>query len=112
MQIVMEYGATKGNGQLALDYGFVERRTGSSVASNSTLRDTFSLTLEINEEDRFRDDKIDIAEINGLGESFSFDLVSGQGPPEQMLSYLRLMVIEGPDAFLLEVVNQARSIWF
>ncbi|CAM6109617.1 unnamed protein product [Calypogeia fissa] len=109
-EILMEYGDNKGNGQLALDYGFVEKRTGSSVAVQSTMRDTFTLTLEIPESDRFFDDKLDAAELNGLSSSVSFDLVSGQGPPEQMITFLRLMVIEGPDAFLLEALFR-NAVW-
>ncbi|KAL3685483.1 hypothetical protein R1sor_003505 [Riccia sorocarpa] len=110
-EVVMDYGAEKGNGQLALEYGFVELPEMDAAAFlQSRSRDNFSLTLEIPEGDRFTDDKLDVAEINGFGASVSFDIAPGQGPPEDMLTYLRLMVLDGPDAFLLEALFRA-SVW-
>ncbi|BBM99663.1 [ribulose-bisphosphate carboxylase]/[fructose-bisphosphate aldolase]-lysine N-methyltransferase [Marchantia polymorpha subsp. ruderalis] len=103
-EVVMDYGAEKGNGQLALEYGFVESAESTAAFLQSQSRDCFTLTLEIPEGDRFADDKVDIADINGFGASVSFDLVCGQGPSEDMLTYLRLMVLDGPDAFLLEAL--------
>jgi [ribulose-bisphosphate carboxylase]-lysine N-methyltransferase len=100
--VLMQYGRSKSNGELALDYGFVE---GHSMGSS--IRESLSLTLEISETDRFADDKLDIAESNGLDRSVQFDLVRGQGPPDTMLTFLRLTSLTGADAFLLEVCLHA-----
>jgi [ribulose-bisphosphate carboxylase]-lysine N-methyltransferase len=100
--VLMQYGRSKSNGELALDYGFVE---GHSMGSS--IRESLSLTLEISETDRFADDKLDIAELNGLDRSVQFDLVRGQGPPDTMLTFLRLTSLTGADAFLLEVCLHA-----
>ncbi|KAL2653570.1 hypothetical protein R1flu_021698 [Riccia fluitans] len=109
-EVVMDYGSEKGHGQLALEYGFVESVEVSAAAFvQSQTKDCFSLTLEIPEGDRFTDDKLDIAEISGYGASVSFDITPGQGPPEDMLTYLRLMVLDGPDAFLLEALFRAAA---
>lgn len=104
-QVVMQYGKKKSNGQLALDYGFVE-----SHKEKIAMRDSFMLTLEIPESDRFFADKLDIAELNGFSKSVFFDLVSGQGPPNNMLSFLRLVALSGPDAFLLEALFR-NTVW-
>lgn len=104
-QVLMQYGRSKSNGELALDYGFVE---GHSMGSS--IRESLSLTLEISETDRFADDKLDIAESNGLDRSVQFDLVRGQGPPDTMLTFLRLTSLTGADAFLLEALFR-NSVW-
>ena len=105
MQLVMQYGKNKSNGQLALDYGFVE-----CSSMRSAVRDSFMLTLEIPESDRFYGDKLDIAELNGLDTTVYFDLIYGEGLPENMLPYLRLIALNGPDAFLLEALFR-NSVW-
>lgn len=104
-QVFMQYGKTKSNGQLALDHGFVE-----CSPRNTATRDSFMLTLELSESDRFFGDKIDIAELNGLGSTVYFDLVHEQGIPDNMLPFLRLIALSGPDAFLLEALFRD-SVW-
>lgn len=68
------------------------------------------MTLEISESDPFYGDKLDIAELNGLGETAYFDIVLNEPLPPQMLTYLRLLCIGGTDAFLLEALFR-NSVW-
>lgn len=105
MQVLMQYGASKSNGDLALDYGFVERE------SQFSERDSLALSLEISPDDRFVDDKADILEINGYQSSMQFDVPRGQGPSDEMITFLRLSALAGPDSFLLEALfrNEAWS---
>ncbi|XP_030546708.1 fructose-bisphosphate aldolase-lysine N-methyltransferase, chloroplastic-like isoform X2 [Rhodamnia argentea] len=100
-QVLIQYDLNKSNAELALDYGFIE--------SNSE-RNSYTLTLQISELDQFFGDKLDIAESNGLGETASFDIVSGQPLPPTMLPYLRLVALGGTDAFLLESLFR-NTIW-
>lgn len=102
-QVLMQYGATKSNADLALDYGFVERDRGSQF-SPGIERDSLALSLEISPDDRFVDDKADILEINGFQCSMQFDLSRGQGPSDEMITFLRLSALSGPDSFLLEAL--------
>jgi len=53
------------------------------------------LSLELSEEDRFYDDKIDILDINGLSEAASFVLRPNTEPPEELLGFLRLLNLSG-----------------
>ncbi|CAL5088390.1 unnamed protein product [Urochloa decumbens] len=100
-QIYIQYDLDKSNAELALDYGFIE--------SNSS-RDSYTVTLEISESDPFYGDKLDIAELNGLGETAYFDIVLDEPLPSQMLTYLRLLCIGGTDAFILEALFR-NSVW-
>lgn len=99
-EILMQYGSSKSNADLALDYGFVEE----SRFSGGIERDSLALSLEISPEDRFIDDKADILEINGFQSSMQFDLPRGEGPSDEMITFLRLSALSGPDAFLLEAL--------
>lgn len=98
---MIQYDLQKTNAELALDYGFVEERP---------ERNAFTLTLEIPESDPFIDDKLDIAESNGLGETAYFDILLGQALPPALLPYLRLVALGGTDAFLLESIFR-NSVW-
>lgn len=100
-QVYIQYDLNKSNADMALDYGFIETDTG---------RDAFTLTLEISESDEFHGDKLDIAEMNGMGESAYFDMKLGESLPKDMLPYLRLLALGGTDAFLLESIFR-NSIW-
>ncbi|KAH9295004.1 hypothetical protein KI387_038592, partial [Taxus chinensis] len=104
-QVLMQYGRNKSNAQLALDYGIVER-----TAMNDSNRDIFTLTLEISESDPFFSDKLDVAELNGMQVTMYFDIAQGQGLPESMLTFLRLIALGGKDAFLLEALFRD-SVW-
>ncbi|KQJ90199.1 fructose-bisphosphate aldolase-lysine N-methyltransferase, chloroplastic [Brachypodium distachyon] len=100
-QVYVQYDLDKSNAELALDYGFTE--------TNST-RDSYTLTLEISESDPFYGDKLDIAELNGMGETAYFDVVLGESLPPQMITYLRLLCLGGTDAFLLEALFR-NKVW-
>ncbi|VFQ64490.1 unnamed protein product [Cuscuta campestris] len=100
-QVFIQYDLKKSNADFALDYGFID---------SSPCRDSFTLNLEIPESDEFHGDKLDIAESNGLGETAYFDIKLGQRLPPQMLPYLRLVALAGPDVFLLESIFR-NSIW-
>ncbi|KAJ6830370.1 putative fructose-bisphosphate aldolase-lysine N-methyltransferase, chloroplastic [Iris pallida] len=100
-QVYIQYDLQKSDAELALDYGFIEMRPD---------RQAYTLTLEIAESDPFHGDKLDIAEMNGLGETAYFDIVLGSSLPQFMLPYLRLLALGGTDAFLLESIF-SNSIW-
>ncbi|KAG6429737.1 hypothetical protein SASPL_107790 [Salvia splendens] len=71
----------------------------------------FTLTLEISESDEFFEDKLDIAEMNGFGESAYFDIKDGQQTLQtEMLQYLLLLALGGTDAFLLESIFR-NQLW-
>lgn len=109
----MQYGATKSNADLALDYGFVEKSTDSQFGVAAGIcRDSVALSLEVARDDRFFDDKADILELNDFLPSMQFDIALNQGgPPDEMLTFLRLSALSGADAFLLEALfrNEAWS---
>ncbi|XP_038890879.1 ribulose-1,5 bisphosphate carboxylase/oxygenase large subunit N-methyltransferase, chloroplastic isoform X2 [Benincasa hispida] len=99
--VFIQYDLKKSNADLALDYGFIEP---------TANRNAYTLTLEIPESDLFFDDKLDIAETNGLGETAYFDIVLERPFPPAMLPFLRLLALGGTDAFLLESLFR-NSIW-
>ncbi|XP_057751543.1 ribulose-1,5 bisphosphate carboxylase/oxygenase large subunit N-methyltransferase, chloroplastic [Arachis stenosperma] len=100
-QIYIQYDLNKSNAELALDYGFIE--------PNSD-RNAYTLTLGIPESDPFYDDKLDIAETNGFGETAYFDIFYNQPLPPGMIPYLRLVALGGTDAFLLEALFR-NTVW-
>lgn len=100
-QIYIQYDLDKSNAELALDYWFTE--------SNSS-RDAYTLTPEMPESDPFYGDKLDIADLNGLGENAYFDVVLGESLSPQMLPYLRLICLGGTGAFLLEALFR-NTVW-
>ncbi|KAK3027402.1 hypothetical protein RJ639_040200 [Escallonia herrerae] len=100
-QVLIQYDLNKSNGELALDYGFIESRSD---------RKGYTLTLDISESDANFEDKLDVAESNGMGGTAYFDIVLGSPLPSVMLPYLRLVALGGTDAFLLESIFR-NSIW-
>ena len=82
--------------QLALDYGVVEE-VARQVACG---RPGYRLTLGLDEDDAYLDDKLDVLEAEGFfGESATFLLTGGGDggdalPPEGMLAYLRLVSLD------------------
>lgn len=75
------------------------------------------LTFEVNPEDRFYDDKLDILEFETyeqapMDPSQSFDVVgSGDGEPDPaMVQFVRLAELGGTDAFLLESIFR-KDVW-
>ncbi|KAK7317967.1 hypothetical protein RJT34_02630 [Clitoria ternatea] len=100
-QVYIQYDLNKSNAELALDYGFIEP---------DADRNAYSLTLPISPSDPFYDDKLDIAESNGFGETAYFDIFYNRPLPPGLLPYLRLVALGGTDAFLLESLFR-NSIW-
>ncbi|XP_054824632.1 ribulose-1,5 bisphosphate carboxylase/oxygenase large subunit N-methyltransferase, chloroplastic [Prosopis cineraria] len=100
-QIFIQYDLKKSNAELALDYGFIEPNDN---------RNSYTLTLQISESDPFFDDKLDIAESNGYGETAYFDFFFNRPLPPGLLPYLRLVALGGTDAFLLESLFR-NAIW-
>lgn len=99
--VSMDFGPIRTEGQILLDHGI----TDVSAAAGS-----FALTITLPEEDRFFDDKIDILEQAGLQQSNEFVLRAAGGAPESLLPTLRLVNIQGADAFLLESIFR-NEVW-
>lgn len=99
--VSMDYSPGRTEGQTLLDHGVVD---GAGAAG------TFALTLTLPEDDRFFDDKIDILEQAGLSASNEFILSSGAPAPNGLLAMLRLVNIQGADAFLLESIFRG-EVW-
>eukprot|EP00238_Polyblepharides_amylifera_P015097 CAMPEP_0196582864 /NCGR_PEP_ID=MMETSP1081-20130531/41028_1 /TAXON_ID=36882 /ORGANISM="Pyramimonas amylifera, Strain CCMP720" /LENGTH=476 /DNA_ID=CAMNT_0041903577 /DNA_START=158 /DNA_END=1588 /DNA_ORIENTATION=- len=93
-QICMSYGE-KSNSELALDFGIVDQTRSEGA---------YLLSLSIPEGDTNFDDKVDVAEVSGLGESWQFALVGGVEPQPEFLTFLRLVQLQGEDTFLLEAL--------
>ncbi|CAG9460450.1 unnamed protein product [Pedinophyceae sp. YPF-701] len=94
-ELSLDYGPEKLEGQIALDHGAYD-----AVAGRAGV----SLTLELPGDDKMFDDKIDTLEINGFDQAVAFELLPRQPPSEDMLAFLRLVSLSGPDAFLMEPI--------
>uniref|UniRef100_A0A7S2A866 SET domain-containing protein n=1 Tax=Trieres chinensis TaxID=1514140 RepID=A0A7S2A866_TRICV len=110
-EVTVSYGP-KSAAEYLLEHGFVPPRAKSTAVSE--------LTFEIDEGDRFRDDKLDVLEFETYDSApmepvQSFDLVAmpggGDGQPDPaMAQFLRLAKLGGKDAFLLESIFR-KEIW-
>ena len=94
-----------------LDHGFVPPMC---KASSSGAAVTSELTFEVDDTDRFRDDKLDILEyetydLAPMEPSQVFD-VTGSSPDPAMYQFLRLAKLGGKDAFLLESIFR-KEVW-
>jgi [ribulose-bisphosphate carboxylase]/[fructose-bisphosphate aldolase]-lysine N-methyltransferase len=103
-EVLCSYGP-KSAADYLLEYGFCPDQCWSA--------DVSEITLEVDPEDRFYDDKIDILEHETydqapMGPQQSFDVVSAQGrdgePDKAMIQFARLCVLGSNDAFLLESI--------
>ncbi len=115
----LDYGPSRTDGQLLLDYGCLDE----AAALGGTGNPGWSLSLAILPGDRFADDKADI--LHGAGLASSPDPAAaavpllltpsfGRGPAggpaaEDALAVLRLINLSGGDAFLLEPVFRAAA---
>ena len=77
------------------------------------------LRFEVDQDDRFYDDKLDILEFETYDQSpmdplQAFDVVSAPGqdsePDPAMIQFVRLCQLSGPDAFLLESIFR-KDVW-
>ncbi|CAM9815312.1 unnamed protein product [Phaeothamnion confervicola] len=95
------------------DYGFVPAATAAAAAGPVKERSAGSceVVMAVAASDRFFDDKADVLEINGEFETRqSFDLdAAGELNPE-MMRFLRLALLGGMDAFLLEALFR-NDVW-
>ena len=124
-EIYISYGP-KGPVDYLFDHGFVPpmcrtcsngSRGGSRGGGGSAV--TAELTFEIDDTDRFRDDKLDILEhdtydLAPMDPIQSFDVAGGAGstsePDPAMMQFVRLCCLNGKDAFLLESIFR-RDVW-
>ncbi|KAL3159238.1 hypothetical protein ABBQ32_011210 [Trebouxia sp. C0010 RCD-2024] len=99
--LTMDFGPDKSDAQILLDYGVLD-------ADNPQAG--FMLPLALPEGDACYDDKADIAELNGLQDSADFVLHPDQPPTNELMAFLRLVNISGPDAFLMEALFR-NEVW-
>jgi len=91
--INISYGPDTTSSTLALEYGIPAPLNASQV---------FQLTVEVPETDRFYDDKLDVLELQGMATEETFYLTKGESPPDGFMAFMRLIGLDGPDAFHLE----------
>lgn len=103
--------AQKSAADYVLEHGFCPPKALKTAVSE--------LTFELDAEDNFYDDKIDILEFETYDQApidpvQSFDLVSEPGrdgePDPAMLQFLRLTELGGTDSFLLESIFR-QEVW-
>jgi hypothetical protein len=96
--VTLRYGGTAG--ELLLDHGFVLEPVPPRV----------SFEFELDENDAFFDEKCDVLEGGGLAARARWALDEGDTLPDELLAFLRLKLLRGEDAFLLEPVL-SQSLW-
>lgn len=111
-EVFVSYGP-KSAAEYCLDHGFVPKKLKEMTTSVAEL------TFEIDPEDRFYDDKLDILEFETydnapMEPTQSFDVVSEMGrdgePDPAMIQFLRLAKLGTKDAFLLESIFR-KEVW-
>lgn len=109
-EVLCSYGPKSGIDYL-IEHGFCPGRCFVNAVAE--------LTFEIDPNDRFRDDKLDILEFETYEQApmdpvQSFDIVSIRGkesvPDPALLQFLRLCKLGGTDAFLLESIFR-KDVW-
>eukprot|EP00977_Amphora_coffeiformis_P000819 scaffold175_cov177-Amphora_coffeaeformis.AAC.21 len=109
-EIFCSYGP-KSAADYLLEHGFCPPQCWKTAVSE--------VTFELDPEDRFYDDKLDILEFETYDQApmdptQSFDLVSAPGrdgePDPAMIQFLRLSQLGGTDAFLLESIFR-KEVW-
>lgn len=76
----------------------------------SSTQPGYILSVTIPESDPFVDDKVDILSVNRLDQTESFTLTPSDPPPGDLLAFLRLLNLNGADAFLLEALFR-NEVW-
>lgn len=111
-EVYSSYGPKSG-AEYLLEHGFVPKAARSGTTSVAEL------TFEVDDKDRFYDDKLDILEFETyesapMEPSQSFDVVSEVGsdgePDPALIQFLRLVKLGNMDAFLLESVFR-KEVW-
>lgn len=109
-EVFVNYGP-KSAAEYLLEHGFVPKQAQTTSVSE--------LTFEVDPEDRFYDDKLDILEFETYDSApmeplQSFDVVYEPGrdgePDPAILQFLRLVKLGGKDAFLLESIFR-KEVW-
>lgn len=115
-EVKISYGP-KGPADYLLDHGFVPEMCQSTSNTGGAI--TSELSFEVDDSDRFRDDKLDILEFETyelapMEPTQVFDVTGGPGstgePDPAMMQFLRLVKLGGKDAFLLEAIFR-KEIW-
>ena len=115
-EIRISYGP-KGPADYLLDHGFVPPMCRVSWGGGAAL--TAELSFEVDDADRFRDDKLDVLEyetydLAPMEPMQTFDVTGGPGstgePDPAMVQFLRLAKLGGKDAFLLESIFR-KEVW-
>jgi [ribulose-bisphosphate carboxylase]-lysine N-methyltransferase len=115
-EIRISYGP-KGPADYLLDHGFVPPMCQTTSGTGGAI--TAELSFEIDDSDRFRDDKLDVLEyetydLAPMEPLQVFDVTGGPGstgePDPAMIQFLRLINLGGKDAFLLESIFR-KEIW-
>jgi len=110
-EIFVSYGP-KTAAEYLLEHGFIPNQAKTTVSAAS-------LTFELDSEDRFYDDKMDILEFETYDSApmapiQTFDIISQVGgdsePDPSMIQFLRLVKLGSFDAFLLESVFR-KQVW-
>ena len=100
-EVFIHYGPTKRSAEFLLDHGFVPSSTKTSTAE---------LSFELDPNDRFHDDKLDILEQQQLSTTQLFDISARDEPDPFMIQFLRLLNLSTTDAFLLESIFR-NDVW-
>ncbi|PRW51051.1 fructose-bisphosphate aldolase-lysine N- chloroplastic [Chlorella sorokiniana] len=99
--VAMDFGPQKTDGQVLVDHGVLDPLINKA---------SYALTLELSEEERNFDDKIDILETNGMQQATEFVLRADAAPDAGLLPLLRLLNLSGADCFLLESIFR-NEVW-
>jgi len=109
-EVFVNYGP-KSAAEYLLEHGFIPKQARTTAVSE--------LTFEVDQEDRFYDDKLDILEFETYDSApmeplQSFDVVQEPGrdgePDPAIMQFLRLAKLGGKDAFLLESIFR-KEVW-
>lgn len=111
-EVFVSYGP-KSAAEYLLEHGFLPK------ASRSLQTSVGEITFEIDQDDRFYDDKLDVLEFETYDNApmepiQSFDAVSELGrdgePDPAMIQFLRLLKLNAKDAFMLESIFR-KEVW-
>ncbi|KAF5833208.1 Rubisco large subunit N-methyltransferase [Dunaliella salina] len=100
-EVSIDYAPSKLDNSVLLDYG---------VLDTTAPQPGYALKLSLPAGDRNLDDKLDIVELRGMGPTQTHVLTPGGAPSEAMMGFLRLIQLQGQDAFLLEPIFR-QEVW-
>jgi [ribulose-bisphosphate carboxylase]/[fructose-bisphosphate aldolase]-lysine N-methyltransferase len=109
-EVICSYGP-KSAADYLLEHGFCPEQCWKTAVSE--------ITVEVDPEDRFYDDKLDILEYETYDQkpmdpAQTFDVISAPGrdgePDKALIQFLRLCKLGGTDAFLLESIFR-QEVW-